>query len=288
MKKTDSDVSTSLAGKIPLIKDVAAKLYEIAPISDGIEGDEFDILVGNPDDEVKGIATCWSPTLHVLEQAASLGANMVISHEPLTFGICGSDPEAGLKWYDERNPTAKIPNQKRMAFALSKGISVYRFHSNWDWAEYYGVADTLARILELGDERSGARETLVFHIPETTVAELAQRAITKLNLGPSRLIGDPDRRVSRVSICQGGFGQMFTFPEVALAGGAGFAYFGEMLDYTIRYCVETGLSALELGHYQSESPGMMAMAEYLQKFVPEHIKVHHIASGEPWSYVGIR
>jgi len=271
-----------------LMKDVAAKLYEIAPIAAGIEGDEFDILVGNPEDEVKGIVTCWAPTLSVLEKTADLGANMVISHEPLTYGVCGRDPEAGLKWYEELNPTAKIPNQKRMVFALSKGISVYRFHSNWDWAEYYGVADTLARILDLGDQRAGEREAPVYRIPETTAAELAQRAVNKLKLGPSRLVGDPGRSVSRIAICQGGFGQMFTFPEVALAGGAEFAFFGEMLDYTIRYCVETGLSALELGHYQSENPGMIAMVEYLSKFVPENVQVRNIASGEPWAYVGIR
>lgn len=270
-----------------LIKDVAAKLYEIAPISDGLEGDEFDIMIGNPDDEVKGVVTCWTPTLSVLEQAANLGANMLISHETLTYRICGRDSELGVKWYDEMNPEDKIPNRKRTAFTLSKGISVYRFHSNWDWAEYYGIVDTLTRILNLGEKRAGVKEAPVYYIPETTVGELVQRVIDKLKLSPSRLIGDPGRLISKVAICHGGFGQMFTFPEVALAGGAEFAFFGEMLDYTIRYCVETGLSALELGHYQSENPGMMAMAEYLKKCVPENIKVHGIPSGEPWSYVGI-
>jgi len=86
------------------------------------------------------------------------------------------------------------------------------------------------------------------------VQELAHRAKQVLQLGPSRLVGDPNRVVTKVAICQGGFGQMFTFGEVAADGGAEFAFFGEMLDYTIRYCVEVGLAALELGHCQSSTP----------------------------------
>ncbi len=37
-------------------------------------------MVGNPDDEVRGIVTCWAPTLSVLEKAANLGANRAGSH----------------------------------------------------------------------------------------------------------------------------------------------------------------------------------------------------------------
>jgi len=78
---------------------------------------------------------------------------------------------------------------------------------------------------------------------------------------------------------------MFTFPEVALRGEAEAAFFGEMLDYTVRYCVETGLGAIELGHYRSEHPGMIGMARFLRERLPPAIPVQCFESGEPWVHV---
>ena len=266
------------------IREVAEMIEAYAPFSGGIAGDELGLLVGDPEAEVAGIATCWSPTLAVLEEAARAGANVVIGHEPLTWGMCGRDPEARLAWYDERHPTAKIPNQLRMACAFAHRLAVYRYHSNWDWAPRYGMVDMLANLLELGVKQGGQRFAPLYVIAPTPVGELAHRARRKLNLGPIRIVGNLDRPVTRVSITHGGFGQMFTSPEMSLHVGAELAFFGEMLDYTMRYCVETNLAAIELGHFQSENPGMIGMAEFLRERLPPTISVRNILSGEPWAY----
>ena len=264
---------------------IADIIEEYAPYSMGIAGDELGLLAGDPDAEVTAVATCWSPTLEVLRQAADLGANLVISHEPLTYRVCGRDPEAGLSWYEERHPTAKVPNQKRLAFAAANGLSVYRYHSNWDWAPTYGMVDMLARLLELGAPTGGERFAPVYTIAPATVRALGERARRQLQTGPLRLLGDPERVVTRVAICQGGFGQMFTFPELAVKGGAEAAFWGEMLDYTIRYCVETDLAGVELGHFNSEHPGMAGMAEFLRERLTAETPVHCLRSGEAWTFV---
>lgn len=267
------------------IREVADIIEQHAPFSLGMAGDELGLLVGDPDAEVRGIVTCWSPTLAILQQAVELGANLVIGHEPLLWPICGRDPEAGLKWYDERHVSAKIPNQKRLAFCFEHGLSVYRYHSNWDWAPQYGQVPMLARALELGEPAPSLRECPIYVIEPVTVQQMLDRARQALGLGPVRVIGDLDRTVSRIAICQGGFGQMFTFPELAAEQGADLALFGEMLDYTIRYCVEVELAAIELGHCQSEHPGMVGMAEMLRERLPESVPVQCLHSGEPWRVV---
>jgi putative NIF3 family GTP cyclohydrolase 1 type 2 len=267
------------------IREVADIIEAYAPFSGGVEGDELGLLVGDPQAEVAGVVTCWSPTLAVLEAAVAQGANLVIGHEPLTWQMCGRDPEARLKWYDERHPSAKIPNMKRMAFILGHHLTVYRYHSNWDWAPRYGMVDMLASALELGRQVGGQRITPVYQIAPLALAEFVERTREKLGLGPIRVVGDLKRPVSRVAICHGGFGQMFTFPELAVEGGADVAIFGEMLDYTMRYCVETDLAAVELGHYQSENPGMIGMADFLRERLPRDIPVRNVPSGEPWSCV---
>ncbi len=267
-----------------LASEVAAIIEDYAPYSLGMVGDELGLLAGDRDAEVSGIVTCWSPPLDVLERAVAANANMVISHEPLLWQVCGRDPEAGLKWYDERHVSAKIPNQKRLKYVFDRGLACYRYHSNWDWAPKYGMVDMLARLLSLGEQTGGTREAPVYTIAATKVAELVSIAREVLNLGPVRLVGDPERVVTRVGIGQGGFGQMFTYGEVHADSGAEFVFFGEMLDYTIRYCAEVGLCALELGHCQSEHPGMIGMAQFLQESLPG-LPVQCLHSGEPWQVV---
>ena len=66
-----------------LMQEVADIVEELAPLSIGHPGDELGLLVGNPDDEVKGVATCWSPTLAVLEKAVEADANLAIEYGPL-------------------------------------------------------------------------------------------------------------------------------------------------------------------------------------------------------------
>lgn len=268
-----------------LIQELSELIERYAPPGSGVPGDELGLLAGDPTIEVRGIVTCWSPTLELLAEAADLGANLVIGHEPLTWRVCGRDPEAGLEWYQERHPTAKIPNQKRLALIAARGLTVFRYHSNWDWAPRYGMVDMLARRLGLGTHAEGQRIAPVYTIEPTILGELVARVRQRLEAGPLRLVGDPQRIVRRVAICQGGFGQMFTFPEVALQGGAEVALFGEMLDYTTRYCVETDLAAIELGHYRSENPGMEGMAEFLRERLPTEIPVRCLPSGEPWRYL---
>ncbi len=228
------------------------------------------------------MVTCWTPSLAALTEAVALGANLVLSHEPLTWGLCGHDPEAGLRWYEERHISAKVPNQRRLAFTAANGLTVYRYHSNWDWAPVYGQVDSLVRRLGLGERVGGQRVAPVYAVAPLTVAEMAERARREFSLGPLRVIGDPERLVSRVAICHGGFGQMFTFPEIAADAGAELAIFGEMLDYTIRYCVEVDLAAVELGHCGSEHPGMEAMAEFLRERLPAGPPVQCVHSGQPW------
>ena len=276
-----SEIKTTMC-----VQDVAALIEEIAPLSLGHPGDELGLLVGNPLEQLTGVVTCWSPTTAVLREAADRGYNMVIGHEPLTYRVCGHDVEAGLKWYDERHPTAKVPNQRRMALAFSHGIAVYRYHSNWDMAPEYGIMATLAR--RLGFDKLLKVESMVhtYVVEPVAVRAVAERARRAVGLGPIRLIGDPERIVSCISLCIGGFGQMFTIPEVALAHNAELAIFGEMLDYTIRYCVDSDLAAIELGHYQSEQPGIEAMAEFLRERLPADVPVECVPSGEPWVYFG--
>jgi len=128
-------------------------------------GDELGLLAGDPGRRSQRRGHLLVADLDVLQQATGLGANVVISHEPLIFQVCGRDPEAGLKWYDERHVSAKVPNQLRLKYVFDHGLICYRYHSNWDWAPRYGQVDMLARVLALGERTGGVREAPVYTLP---------------------------------------------------------------------------------------------------------------------------
>ncbi len=43
-------------------KEVEKVVLDLAPLNGGVKGDENGLLYGDPDTEVAGIATTWSPT----------------------------------------------------------------------------------------------------------------------------------------------------------------------------------------------------------------------------------
>jgi len=125
-----------------LVKDVANYIEkEIVPLKYSLPGDKNGLEFGSLDNEVRGIVTCWSPTLMVIKKAVSLQANLIISHEWLIYNHSGS------KWLENETGTpAKIPNLKRSKILSQNNMSLLKYHSNWDIAPR-GIADSFGEYL---------------------------------------------------------------------------------------------------------------------------------------------
>ena len=115
--------------------------------------DNVGLLAGDPDAYVSKILLSLDITREVVREAKDLGAELIVSHHPITFQaksiICG-DPETG-KIYD----------------AIRSGISCICMHTNLDSA-VGGVNDALAEAVGLIDigplERAGEDEKGVYGI----------------------------------------------------------------------------------------------------------------------------
>lgn len=266
-------------------REVALLVEEIAPLSSGIPGDDLGFSYGSPESVVRGIVTCWSPTLRVLSRAPALGANLVISHEPLFYRRDWSgDREVGARWFEEADDSLKKINRRRTALLEKGRVSVYRAHSNWDVVPRIGVRDALAA--ELGFERLFNRDRFmaVYEIDPVEAGELARQVSRKLKAGHVRVTGSLRRKVKRAGLVYGGLGQMFNSPEAIAALGADAAIAGECLAYTFHHAAETGISFIEAGHCATENPGMRAMARWLGGLTGG-IPVTFIDSGHPWKTV---
>ena len=115
------------------VKEMLEFLYTVAPKELAEDFDNIGLLVGDKDDEIKGILVSLDCFDEVIDRAEDLGANLIITHHPIIFSPLKSVTADGL--------VHKL---------IRKGISVISMHTNLDQTEG-GVNDTLCAALDLYD-----------------------------------------------------------------------------------------------------------------------------------------
>lgn len=235
--------------------------------------------VGNPDVEVKGVATTVMSTFEQIKRSHAAGMNLIVTHEP-TFW---SDSDSTK---DMSGDPVFLAKQK---YCLDNDLVVWRFHDNWHARnkpdmEAYATARKLGLASENPSEYTNQQQ--VFTIPETTLSEFAGRIKKLMNVKTLRVAGDPNAKVSRV-ICGVGSGTPALMPNIDVAvGGEDIETDGgfDSTEYA-RDAAALGLNKgfIILGHLVSEEPGMDSCAEWLRTFLKD-IPVRFIPAGEPfWS-----
>ena len=73
--------------------------------------DQF--LHGDPDAEVKGIATAWSPTNSALKQTSDKGLNVFISHQPAFYHLMLARAKSAIDNYHGSPSTDQLARAKR-------------------------------------------------------------------------------------------------------------------------------------------------------------------------------
>lgn len=229
------------------IKEVVSALERFAPLplQDGF--DNAGMQIGLTDAEVTGALLCLDVTEAVLDEAITLGYNLVVSHHPLIFkgykSITGCD-------YVERCIMKAIKND----------IVIYSAHTNLDNAPE-GVNFKIAQKIGLKNIRILAPKENVWHeeqqIGAGIIGELEKpetetdflRRIKKIFevacLRHTKLIG---REIQTVALC-GGAGA-FLVPT-AIRQHADVFITGE-IKYHDYFGRENDILLAEMGHYESE------------------------------------
>ncbi len=122
------------------IADVTKHLESIAPLAYQESYDNSGLLVGDPSIEVKGVLCTLDCTEEVVDEALSVGANLIIAHHPIIF--------SGL-----RRLTGADYVQRTVIKAIQNNISLYAIHTNLDNVLQNGVSSRMADRLGLTDQR---------------------------------------------------------------------------------------------------------------------------------------
>jgi putative NIF3 family GTP cyclohydrolase 1 type 2 len=233
------------------------------------------IIAGNAETPVKGIATTMMATLDVVRRAAASGKNMVITHESTFFSH-----------QDRIDQLLQDPTyQFKLDFLNKHEMVVFHFHDHWHGRRPDGIATGMIR--ELGWEKNAdPQNPRMFTFPGTPLARFAKDIETKLKIRTMRVVGDPKLPVKRVLASWGNVSQMPGIPFFARPN-VDVLVIGETHEWElVEYAQDTIASGkkkalIVLGHVVSEQAGMKYCAEWLRGFIKE-VPIEFIAAEEPF------
>jgi len=216
--------------------------------------------VGNPDVQVKGIASTCMATLEQIKRAKAAGLNLIITHEP-TF------------WTDaERMDLSSDPIYRiKSEYCLKNDIVIFRFHDHVHARKPDMIVLGALQGLGFEFDESQGQGLPTFTIPETTLAELASRVRTRLHAHAFRVVGDPATKVSRIAFGVGGGMPRFSENVDVVFSGEGQEVGGaDNMGYALD-AASLGIAKgfILLGHIASEEPGMELVATWLKTFLPD-------------------
>ena len=140
------------------IKDVIAHIESFAPPALQESYDNAGLIVGDKNQDLKGILICLDSIEAVVDEAIEMGANLIVAHHPILF--------SGLK-----KITGNSYMERVIIKAIKNDIAIYAAHTNLDnvqngvnaiFAEKLGLTNT--KILS---PKKGLLNKLITFIPES-------------------------------------------------------------------------------------------------------------------------
>ena len=247
----------------------------LSRIPDPLVMDTVDtIKAGDPSQQITGIVTTFLASQAVLENAVSLGVNLIITHEPTFYNHL-----------DETDWLSDDPIfQEKREYIERHNLVIWRFHDN---LHRHQPDPTIVGISKaLGWDDYIEEQQAIFKIPTVSLSELAQMIKNRLGIDRLRMIGDPEMVCQRAGILVGAWGGRNhmnfwrqTGVDVLIVGEIDE---WETSEYT-RDAVFQGRNRglIITGHANSEEPGMEWLVDWLRPIFPD-VPVHHVPVGDPF------
>ncbi|MEM8873615.1 MAG: Nif3-like dinuclear metal center hexameric protein [Planctomycetota bacterium] len=233
------------------------------------------IIAGPRDQAVKAIAVCWMPYSTTLHNAATLGANLVVTHEPTFWDHFELKNDAS-----DPKPTLLRSRAEKAALIDELELTIIRCHDLWDALPVRGVPFAWAEHLELGDVLASKPYYRVHRIeprPASEVAAAIAKRTALLGQPVVEFYGDPDHIVRTVGVGTGCASDPFELYDM----GADLAV---AVDDIVRgwvageWCHDTGTPLVVVNHGVAEETGMTTLTDELRTAFPE-TPVHHLEQG---------
>ncbi|MBP3633610.1 MAG: Nif3-like dinuclear metal center hexameric protein [Oscillospiraceae bacterium] len=239
------------------VREILSYLQTIAPAYMKYDWDNVGLLCGSGSKEVKRVLVALDPFPGVCQEAADMGADLIVTHHPLIFRPC-------------KSVTDEDPIGRSILLLASKGISAVNLHTNLDCAPG-GVNDVLAQTLGLrdisivdpiGEDYGLLRKGTVEEQPLSTFMAAVKE---KLGVPVLRYV-DGGKPVRHVAVGGGSCGDEYA---AALAAGCDTLVTADIKYNQFWDAKELGLNLIDAGHFYTENPVCAVLADKLKKQFPE-------------------
>ncbi len=249
--------------------ELIKKLEELSPPMYALEWDNSGLLVGGKKQEVQKVLLSVDVTDEVIEEAISLGVDMIIAHHPLIFRKIN-------------RVVAEDITGRRILKLVQHSIACYCMHTNFD---IMGMADEAADMLGLSstevldvtyeDELSKEGIGRYGYMKNNcTLLELGERVKEVFALEHVTLYGDLNAPMVKVAISTGSGSDMV--PN-AVKSGCDAIITGDIGYHCALDAIADGLCIIDAGHFGLEKIFIPYMKTYLER---EAEGITAIASGQ--------
>ena len=228
------------------VQTVYDVIDSVAPFDTQMEGDNSGLLVGSPAQEVTKILFALDVTEPVIDEAVSLGAELIVSHHPLLYSAV-------------RSMTDEDCEGRLVRRLIRENISLIAAHTNLDRAPG-GINDTLAALCGLSDV-SGEGFFRYGNLPGEMTCRYYADLLSDVLKTTVRVMAPEDRIIRRVGLCSGSGSSEWA---LALENGCDAFVSGEIRHHHALAMADAGIAGFECGHFATEEPGIAALAEALQ------------------------
>lgn len=259
-----------------LVRDLESSLFDRFPRSDAESWDHVGLSVGDPSAEVRGVACALDASLRSLEQAVSLGANVLLTHHPVYLSAPPSFVPPGIM---------SSPSASGVVFeAIRREVSIISMHTNLDRSQ--PARDALTRALgfspssslEHPDDSSASGLGSICEVAPCSLEALAVRAERAFDT-KARVWGSPEAIIRRVAVLGGSLGD---FGECALRTGCDAVVTGELGYHRAQDLALRGLSVILLSHDKSEQPFCRILADASAEAGVARDHIHIITLPRQW------
>ena len=228
-----------------ILQDIINIIESVAPLSYQEAWDNSGLQVGDRNAEVHEALLTVDVTESVVNEAISIGCDLIISHHPLIF--------RGLKQL-----TGATPQERCVMQALRHNIAIYSAHTSMD-SYLHGVSGRMAEKLGIQDYRIlipsashvGAGLGVIGDMAEPMEAEAFVEHVARVFAAPNtalRWVKGEDKRISTVAIC-GGAGAEFV--EQAIAQGADAFVSADFKYHELQNAYQR-ITVVDMDHWVSE------------------------------------
>lgn len=259
------------------VADLERALLRDLPAADACSWDRTGMLVGNPLDQVRGVAIALDPTIPALDEAYQAGANVLVTHHPVFLDA----PESFVPATVQGHTSGAV-----VRHAVELGMSIMSFHTALDVSvEGLDALPALLRLVGTGvleplasDSRKGFGRICRPEEGTLSLRHLSARCVSVFGSLP-RVWGLPDRELSRIVTSGGAAG---AFVDACVAQGVDCLVCGEVKYHAALDAALSGLAIVELGHDVSEFPLCALLAAHVAAAGVGDSSITMIDQNEKW------